>query len=103
MINGAPLRLTANGCSVEGHALAEAGQQVGVEEAPLRGRIVEQPGERDEPGPGQQFGEPVRRPAIGGRHLVVEADRLGPVGREERGQEQAPWCQDTRLLGEQRG
>ena len=49
---------------------------MGVEEAPFGGRVVEQPGERDEPGPGQQLGEPVHRPAVGGRHLVVEADRL---------------------------
>lgn len=70
--------------------LVEAGQQVGVEEAPLGGRVVEQPGERDEPGPGQQLGESVHRPAVGGCHLVVEADRLRSVGGEERDQEQAP-------------
>lgn len=44
----------------------------------------------------------LRRPVIGGRHLVVEADRLRSLGSEGH-QEQAPWCQDTHLLGEQRG
>lgn len=45
--------------------------RLGIEEAPLGGRVVKQPGERDEPGPGQQpkEGEPVHRPAIGRPHL----------------------------------
>src|SRR3954447_8866202 len=86
-----------------GHALLAAGQQMGVEEAPLGRWVVEQPSHRDEPGPGQQLGKLLRRPAIGGRYLVVEADRLRPLGPEEGHQEQAPWCQDTHLLSEQRG
>lgn len=45
---------------------------------------------------GQQLGKLLRQPAIGGRHLVVEADRLRSLGSEGH-QEQAPWCQDTHL------
>lgn len=74
---------------------------MGVEEAPFGGRVVEQPGEGNEPGVGQQFGEAVHRPAVGGRHLVVESDRLGSVGPEEGDQEQAARRQDAYLLGEQ--
>lgn len=76
---------------------------MGVEEAAPGGRVAEQLSERDESGPGQQLGEPVHRPAPGGRHLVVEADRIRSVGPEKGDQEQAPWYQDTRLLGEQCG
>lgn len=63
---------------------------MGVEEAPFGGRVVEQPGDRDEPGCGHQLGEPVHRPAVGGRDLVIEADRSRSLGPEERDQEQAP-------------
>lgn len=74
---------------------------MGVEEAPFGGWIVEQPGEGNEPGVDQQFGEAIRRPAVGRRHLVVEADRFLFVGPEEGDQEQAIRRQDTCLLGEQ--
>ncbi len=74
---------------------------MGVEEAPFGGRIVKQPGEGNESGIGQQFGEAIRRPAVGRCHLVVEPDRLWSVGPEEGDQEQATRRQDAYLLGEQ--
>lgn len=74
---------------------------MGVEEAPIRGWIVEQPGEGIEPSIAQQFGEAIHRPAVGGRHLVVEPDRFLSVGPEEGDQEQTVRCQDAYLFGEQ--
>lgn len=55
------------------------------------------------PAPASNSANLSAKPAIGGRHLVIEADWFRPLGPEEGHQEQAPWCQDTHLLGEQRG
>ncbi|GAB2822792.1 hypothetical protein GCM10022221_21000 [Actinocorallia aurea] len=76
---------------------------MGVEEAALGGRVVDEPGERDEARSCEQVGEPIYGPAVGGCHLVVEADGFGGVRSEERDQEQAARSQDTGLLIEQRG
>ncbi|GAA1588485.1 hypothetical protein GCM10009731_47700 [Streptomyces globosus] len=51
---------------------------------------MDQPGEGDEAGAFRRRGEAVGRPAVGGRHLVVEADRLRPAGRPEGDRRQTP-------------